>query len=554
MRLTAPFIVFEGADKAGKTTLCDRVELELHKIGYPVHRSRLPGKTPGTLGELVYRLHHEPHLIGINDIDPTSLQVLHAAAHIDNLTKLILPAHRQGDWILQDRYWWSTIVYGKVLGADPEVLAHLECIARKQWARLPKPLTFLIERRDVDPELRDEYRSIAAREMDSVELVRIDNDTGLDDVIDQIMDHISKRCAPQIPAVHIPAPVRVTPVFDTYWRFAFERQAVLMRRVKGSKPPWTNDSIILKHRFTNAYRAADRVSQYLIRHAIYDQTWPIEDLFLRVVLFKLFNRIETWEALQHAVGPICTKSFCVDKYAKTLSRMRDRGETIYSGAYIMPPVKFGRSSKHANHLEFLAYCLHEGVPGRLGNAKSLSEVFQVLVGLPGLGQFLAFQYAIDLNYSPLINFDEMSFVVAGPGARDGIRKCFSALGGLNEAEIIRWVADRQEREFERLGLPFEYLGGRRLQLIDCQNLFCEVDKYARVAHPEAQGISGRTRIKQSFTARSKPVDLWFPPKWGINDKLPTSNAQEDTQHEGLFGTDSERSVVRGRSTTAGSRR
>src|SRR5258707_9985183 len=39
---------------------------------------------------------------------------------------------------------------------------------------------------------------------------------------------------------------------------------------------------------------------------------------------------------------------------------------------------------------------------------------------------------------------------------------------------------------------------RRLQLIDCQNLFCEVDKYARVAHPNIAGRTGRTRIKQKF--------------------------------------------------------
>ena len=40
-----------------------------------------------------------------------------------------------------------------------------------------------------------------------------------------------------------------------------------------------------------------------------------------------------------------------------------------------------------------------------------------------MGDFLAFQLLIDLNYSNLTDFSEMDFVVAGPGARDGIRKC-----------------------------------------------------------------------------------------------------------------------------------
>ena len=42
-----------------------------------------------------------------------------------------------------------------------------------------------------------------------------------------------------------------------------------MRRLAGSPPPWTDDPVICTHRFTNAYRAADRVSQYLIRYVLY---------------------------------------------------------------------------------------------------------------------------------------------------------------------------------------------------------------------------------------------------------------------------------------------
>ena len=58
-----------------------------------------------------------------------------------------------------------------------------------------------------------------------------------------------------------------------------------------------------------------------------------------------------------------------------------------------------------------------------------------------------------------------------------------------------------------------------MQLIDCQNLFCEVDKYARVAHPEIRGISPRTRIKQKFRSNMTPIDYWFPPKWSINERI-----------------------------------
>ena len=68
-------------------------------------------------------------------------------------------------------------------------------------------------------------------------------------------------------------------------------------------------------------------------------------------------------------------------------------------------------------------------------------------------------------------------------------------------------------------LEFESLWGRRLQLIDCQNVFCEVSKYARVRHPEVSGRSGRTKIKQRFKATASPISYWYPPKWGLNDRV-----------------------------------
>jgi hypothetical protein len=149
----------------------------------------------------------------------------------------------------------------------------------------------------------------------------------------------------------------------------------------------------------------------------------------------------------------------------------------------------------------------------------MQDAFEILKGFPSLGDFLAYQLLIDINYSPILNFSESEFVVPGPGAKGGISKCFLDTAGLTNVEIIKLMTDRQEQEFERLGLSFKTLWGRRLQLIDCQNIFCEVDKYARVKHPDIKGNSDRVKIKQMFRENSKPIDYWFPPKWGINDNL-----------------------------------
>jgi hypothetical protein len=318
-------------------------------------------------------------------------------------------------------------------------------------------------------------------------------------------------------------PIKVTPVFDSYWRFAVERQNVFCQRLMGKPAPWTSDPVISVHKFTNAYRASDRVSQYLIRHVIYRNDLPQSpsEVLFRTLLFKLFNKIETWELLEHTFGGITFKSYKFEHYDKVLSQAMRAGGRIYSAAYIMPPggSAFGHTAKHQNHLRLLERMMADDLAGQLAQLKKMQTAFELLRSYPTIGDFLAYQFVTDINYSEVTDFSEMDFVIPGPGARDGLRKCFSDSAGLNEAELIRLMADNQEREFERLGIKFQSLWGRRLQLIDCQNLFCEVDKYARVAHPDVAGISGRTRIKQKFSPTG-PLDLpWYPPKWGINSKI-----------------------------------
>jgi hypothetical protein len=263
------------------------------------------------------------------------------------------------------------------------------------------------------------------------------------------------------------------------------------------------------------------VSQYLIRRVVYAGHHAPEDLFFRILLFKMFNRIGTWELLERRLGSIDWQSYSFDRYNEVLDSARARGERIYSAAYVMPPVAgFSTGRKHESHLRLLEAMMADRATARLARCRSMKSLFELLSSYAGIGPFLAYQYAIDLNYSELTDFSEMEFVVAGPGALDGIRKCFPDAGRGAVPNLIRTLTEGQEQEFERLGLGFETLWGRRLQLVDCQNLLCEVSKYARLAHPGVAGVSGRTRIKQRFRPLGPPSHPWFPPKWGLNHEIP----------------------------------
>jgi thymidylate kinase len=536
--------VFEGPDNVGKTTLSIAVERVLSEAGVSCVRLSFPGDEPESLGRFVHEIHHRV-ISGTQSVrvTPTALQLLHVAAHVDVIERRILPLLTRGTVVLLDRFWWSTYVYGKAAGVPSTQLRAMLDAEAASWRGVEPELVFLVERQapDVDERLADGYASLAATEK-RYPVLRLDNSRDIEAVIKDAVEIIGRSTlagtvrrsiAPSADPTRggsvgkMPlflstlSPAKVSAVYDTYWKFARERQEIFFRRLDGHREDLTNDPILRQHKFTNAYRASDRVSQFLIRHVIYAGEQSAEEIFFRTLVFKLFNKIDTWRLLQSALGEVSWRSYDFRRYDKVLSDALAAGERIYSAAYIMPTARgFGdETRKHRTHLQLLESMIHDGAPARLGAARNMRQAFDMMKRYPMMGDFLAFQFVIDLNYSTLTDFSEMEFVVPGPGARDGIRKCFTDMGGLSESDLIRLVADRQDYEFERLGLSFRSLWGRSLQLIDCQNLFCETDKYARLAHPDVVGISGRTKIKQIYKPTAEDFEYWYPPKWKLGEAI-----------------------------------
>jgi len=554
MNFAGKLFILEGPDGVGKTTLAKALFERIWESGVDCSLFAFPGNEEGTLGKHVYQIHHIPASFGIKTISPTSIQILHVAAHVEAIETVILPALRSGRCIILDRFWWSTWVYGSVSGVNKRVLRAMIDLELTSWQDFTPAAAFLILRKTslrletpaTFEKTTGEYLKLSTDEKGKYPIHIIDNNDTIENSISKILDNIgfvkgkrknAQKLAPRVqeqlsftdsgvpkreprgPVIFSKlAPAKPSIVFDTYWRFAVERQAVFFRRANGHQPPWTRDPILLEYKFTNAYRASDRVSQYLIKRVIYEGDQKPSEIFFRILLFKVFNRIETWELLVRKLGGISFKGYSFKAYDSILTAAIDLGARIYSAAYIMP--SGGPNSpfkrKHRMHLNLIETMLKDELPMKIADAPNMAKAFDLIRAYPSIGDFLAYQYVTDLNYSVLTDFSEMQFAVPGPGARDGIRKCFTDLGGLNETEIIRMVTDRQDDEFRRLGLQFQSLWGRRLQLIDCQNIFCEVDKYSRVAHPEFSGHTGRNRIKQKFKTNSAPITYWYPPKWGIN--------------------------------------
>ena len=305
-------------------------------------------------------------------------------------------------------------------------------------------------------------------------------------------------------------------IYDLYWYFANERQNIFIKKLNGDTPPWTNDPILKTYKFCNSYRVNDRVSQYLLKNVIYNgKTYNDEDMLFRIILFKLFNKESTWELLLEEFKDITLSTFDMKEYSNVLTNAINNNIKIYNDAYISCATKaFGYDRKHDNHLALLnKMFIIDKVQDKILKCTNMEQAFKIIKSYPLIGNFMAYQLITDINYSNIVDWKEDEFTVAGPGSLRGIKKCFIDKGNLSNEDIIRYMYNHQEEEFKRLNLDFKTIGNRKLQLIDIQNIFCELDKYCREKVPSLK--SNRTKIKKKYTPKQTKIEYIYPPKWNI---------------------------------------
>ena len=133
--------------------------------------------------------------------------------------------------------------------------------------------------------------------------------------------------------INIKKEYRPNVLYDAYWRFAAERQNIFFRRnILHKKSPWTEDTILQKYKFTNAYRVNDRVSQFLISHVIYNDNVALHDandIIFRILLFKIFNKIDTWQILENRIGDIRIYKNIFSEINSVLNDLLSQENTIW---------------------------------------------------------------------------------------------------------------------------------------------------------------------------------------------------------------------------------
>ncbi|MCM2296782.1 AAA family ATPase [Rhodoferax sp.] len=184
MKNDGALYVFEGPDSVGKTTLARLLTEQLVARGVDCVHLAFPGNEIGTVGNLIYRLHHEPQQFGIDSLSATALQMLHVAAHVDAIQTRILPALALGKTVILDRFWWSTDVYGQLCGLNNTLVESIIAPEKHIWGETVPTVVFLLERNapfefpvsDYWRRCTSLYSHLADAQLEKHRIVRVSNE------------------------------------------------------------------------------------------------------------------------------------------------------------------------------------------------------------------------------------------------------------------------------------------------------------------------------------------------------------------------------------------
>ncbi|KIK56165.1 hypothetical protein GYMLUDRAFT_248138 [Collybiopsis luxurians FD-317 M1] len=315
--------------------------------------------------------------------------------------------------------------------------------------------------------------------------------------------------------------LRPTVVWNTFWRWCYERKAIDDRRRAGQPFPWTEDKILRKEFFCNTFRILDKTTQFIVREVIEKGDQSSTEIVFRVLLFDIFTKIDTWKWLVRELGIPTWKSYERETYFRVLAQ-RAKNHPLYTSAFQKPSPRWEYRESWRNHLLLLENMMEVDLPGKLQNVKGLDEAYAFIAEFPGMGPFNSFQLLLNLSYSPVINFSGKDFVVPGIGCISGLSKMFgSSLDNITKSDpsfrllVIRYMMETQDQHFRRLGLKFSGLGPQQLpmELADIEHAICEVDKYSRLAHPEIRGKRAQLKRKWTHSNEVYPSKAVLPRAW-----------------------------------------
>ena len=277
--------------------------------------------------------------------------------------------------------------------------------------------------------------------------------------------------------------------FKEYFEFLYERQSIWYKRfVQGQKPPWTNDSILAKYKYTNIYRELDRGTLWLkdkifkggLQFAERIKKNTLRNLLWKVCQYRLLNKIETFEA----IGLIGYEKYSQDNHDGFFDRLFDlraSGVTVWTDAHIT--LQCNLKQDRLKNFETILDRLHPNVPEMVDlilTGCGIEEFFNRIKKEYGFGPFISYEVATDLSYCTWNNIDNNDWANPGPGCKFGLNLIFPQYKNTKEYQLgMNRLWNIQEKAFEKYGLDWQKIGYHSLPLSlrNIEHSLCEFGKY-----------------------------------------------------------------------------
>lgn len=271
---------------------------------------------------------------------------------------------------------------------------------------------------------------------------------------------------------------------DLFWYLVCERQTIYHKRHVLKQPyPWSDDRILSENRFTNIYRETDPGTQYAITHILETDRQPLDKAF-NIMTYRLIGKKETHQQL----GFLLLSEFDKRAIIEGMQAIASAGGPVFTSAYTVCPSRVVSECKIENVAEILAF-LARDLPRfwcRATTCDTMEDAYAALELCYGYGRFLAYQCLVDLTYpiqgGAVLPLDANEWAAAGPGAKKGIEAIALRLVSAQsqQLDVMRWLHEHQEQEFQRLGYSFPQWNNQRLSLPNIQNSLCSFQKYVKL--------------------------------------------------------------------------
>lgn len=207
------FIVFEGIDKCGKSSVLANVVKQLTKQGFPVVTTREPGGNKCPLAESIRKTLLDPNIKMYRETE----MYLFAASRTQHIRNFIIPNLERNKIVISDRFLWSSLVYqgkGRNIGRElvsmintpavddlsPDIIILFDIPATIAWKRSQKQIDIQSKKQKLDrferegikfqESLRQEYLKLARA---NHQAIIIDAQPSVEEVTKDVLNKILAR-------------------------------------------------------------------------------------------------------------------------------------------------------------------------------------------------------------------------------------------------------------------------------------------------------------------------------------------------------------------------